>query len=38
MAAIFGAPVTDPGGKVAPIASDHPMPSRSRPRTVETRW
>ena len=37
-AAIFGAPVTDPGGKVAPMASAHPHPGRSRPRTVETRW
>ena len=37
-AAIFGAPVTDPGGKVASIASAQPTPGRRRPSTVDTRW
>ena len=36
-AASFGAPVTDPGGKVASISSGHPTPGRSRPSTVLTR-
>ena len=33
----LGAPVTDPGGNVAPMASAHPSPGRSRPATVDTR-
>ncbi len=36
-AASFGAPVTEPGGNVAPMASAHPSPGRSRPDTVDTR-
>src|SRR5581483_8120477 len=36
-AAIFGAPVTLPGGNVAPMASAHPHPSRNVPVTVDTR-
>src|SRR5947199_155639 len=34
----LGAPVTEPGGNVASSSSRHPAPSRSSPRTVETRW
>src|SRR4029453_4108876 len=37
-AASLGAPVTEPGGKVASMASAHPSPSRSVPSTVLTRW
>ena len=36
-AAIFGAPVTDPPGNVAPSSSASPTSSRSVPSTVETR-
>ena len=36
-AAILGAPVTEPGGKVAAMASAQPAPGRSRPSTVDTR-
>ncbi len=38
MAAIFGAPVMEPGGKLAATASRASASSRSRPRTVETIW
>src|SRR5579859_5656040 len=34
----FGAPETDPGGKVAPSRSGHEVPGDSSARTVETRW
>ena len=33
----LGAPVTEPGGKVAPSSSGQPTPARSSPRTVDTR-
>ena len=36
-AASFGAPVTEPGGKVAPSRSVQPASGRRSPRTVETR-
>jgi hypothetical protein len=38
MAASFGAPVIDPGGKVAASSSGQPTPARSSPATVDTRW
>src|SRR5690606_37832853 len=34
----LGAPVTEPGGKVAANSSGQPAPRASRARTVETRW
>lgn len=34
----FGAPVIDPGGKAARMHATGEMPSRRRPRTVETSW
>ncbi len=34
----LGAPVTEPGGKVAPSRSAQVASGRSSPRTVETRW
>src|SRR5262249_1602758 len=37
-AEIFGAPVTDPPGKVAARISARPVPSTRRPSTVDTRW
>ena len=36
-AASLGAPVTDPGGKVAAMTASHPRPARRRPSTVLTR-
>ena len=37
-ARIFGAPVTEPGGKVARTTSAAETPGRSAPSTVDTRW
>ena len=37
-AAILGAPVTEPGGNVASMASDQPRSGCRRPVTVDTRW
>ena len=37
-AAILGAPVTEPGGKVAASSSGQPTSSRSTPSTYDTRW
>ena len=38
IAASFGAPVIEPGGKAARSASSASQPARKRPRTVETSW
>ena len=37
-AASLGAPVTEPGGKVAAISSAQPRPGPQPAPTVETRW